>query len=79
MTVVGRQLDQQSCIMGCLQLVDLAGSEKLDQSLVVGKNEEHIPYRNCKLTEVLQGSLGNVKTPSGIPVLLLCVSLQNLT
>ncbi|KAK9907222.1 hypothetical protein M0R45_001040 [Rubus argutus] len=102
-TVVGRQLDQQSCIMGCLQLVDLAGSKKLDQSLAVGerqketceinksltalalviealkKNEEHIPYRNCKLTEVLQGSLGNVKTPSGIHVLLLCVSLQNST
>uniref|UniRef100_A0A804QZH2 Kinesin motor domain-containing protein n=1 Tax=Zea mays TaxID=4577 RepID=A0A804QZH2_MAIZE len=47
--VRGVDLKNGSTSRGCLHLIDLAGSER--------KNA-HVPYRNSKLTQVLQSSLG---------------------
>ncbi|KAL0462359.1 UNVERIFIED_CONTAM: Kinesin-like protein KIN-14O, partial [Sesamum latifolium] len=49
----GVDLKSGSSLRGSLHLVDLAGSERVDRS-----ENAHVPYRNSKLTQVLQSSLG---------------------
>lgn len=52
----------------CLHLVDLAGSECIDNSLsclgevimASAQKNSYIPYRNSKLTLVLQNALGGI-------------------
>ncbi|KAK6128256.1 hypothetical protein DH2020_037994 [Rehmannia glutinosa] len=51
--VRGMDRKSGSSLRGSLHLVDLAGSERVDRS-----ENAHVPYRNSKLTQVLQSSLG---------------------
>merc|ERR1712088_1086297 len=64
-------LENQKKLSGKLYLVDLAGSEKVSKTGAEGSvldeakniNKSHIPYRDSKLTRILQESLGgNAKT-----------------
>ncbi|KAG0485788.1 hypothetical protein HPP92_009867 [Vanilla planifolia] len=52
--VRGVDLKSGSTSRGSLHLIDLAGSERVDRS----EKNAHVPYRNSKLTQVLQSSLG---------------------
>ncbi|CAN6341345.1 unnamed protein product [Urochloa humidicola] len=52
--VRGMDLKNGSTSRGCLHLIDLAGSERVEKS----EKNAHVPYRNSKLTQVLQSSLG---------------------
>ncbi|CAN4127364.1 unnamed protein product [Withania somnifera] len=60
--VRGIDLETNDILRGCLHLVDLAGSERVDRSEATGDRlreaHSHVPYRNSKLTQVLQSSLG---------------------
>ncbi|XP_056687575.1 uncharacterized protein [Spinacia oleracea] len=60
--VQGKDLKSGATSHGSLHLVDLAGSERVDRSEATGdrlrEKNPHVPYRNSKLTQVLQASLG---------------------
>ncbi|KAF5937091.1 hypothetical protein HYC85_024597 [Camellia sinensis] len=72
--VQGRDLTSRTILHGCMHLVDLAGSERVDESegqhinkspstlgdviSSLAQKNSHIPYKNCKLPQLLQDSLG---------------------
>ncbi|KAG0423831.1 hypothetical protein HPB47_000403 [Ixodes persulcatus] len=65
------ELTGRKCIRsGKLNLVDLAGSERQAKTALVDGRSKHIPYRDSKLTRLLQDSLGgNTRT-----LMLACLS-----
>ncbi|KAG5519572.1 hypothetical protein PMAC_001727 [Pneumocystis sp. 'macacae'] len=56
-TVTQKNLETENIKSGQLFLVDLAGSEKVAKTGATGQST-HIPYRDSKLTRILQESLG---------------------
>ncbi|KAE8727585.1 hypothetical protein F3Y22_tig00005459pilonHSYRG00314 [Hibiscus syriacus] len=53
--VQGRDLSTGTVLRGCMHLVDLAGRDVISS---LAQRNPHVPYRNSKLAQVLQDSLG---------------------
>merc|ERR1712039_131111 len=60
MKIVGVNRDTHEQLKGKILMCDLAGSERLKKSEVTGDMQKggHIPYKNHKLTQVMQDALG---------------------